>query len=352
MLALSLSDVIKSNLMGYISKINKFKQHPAFTVIELLVVIVIIGILATIVIAGYTNISDRAKIASLQQDLDNNAKTLKLYNTEFNSYPTSLSGNCPSSPQPSTNYCLKLSSGNTISGYSGSSTTFSLSEINGSLQYVITESTPPVAAVNDGSLPALAATSGYALKQAYPSKTNGYYWIKSASMPSALQMYVDMTYDGGGYDFYFITAGPSVNSYNATNGGTALGLDLVYPRSKNHWYAMSNVVANFRPSGTYADYFQTVYGVYATAAGNYTANIMRDVTSYGTGSSAHRVKDGGKWWLRDTTYTEPNGDYTPGQLLGGGVLPQPYNGTDLIFNDLTTGYYTGNYYLVSTNAKP
>jgi prepilin-type N-terminal cleavage/methylation domain-containing protein len=330
----------------------KTKNHRAFTVVELIVVIVVIGILAAIVFTGYTNISDRAKTAALQQDLDNNSKILKLYYSEFNSYPTSLSGNCPSLPQASTNYCLKLTTGNSISGYSGTANTFSLSEINGSLQYVVTESSPPLAASNDGSLPALAAASGYALKQAFPSKTSGYYWIKSPSMPNALQMYVDMTYDGGGYDFYFITAGPSVNSYNATNGGTSLGLDLVYPRSKNHWYAMSNVVNNFRPSGTYADYFQTVYGVYATVAGNYTTNIMRDVASYGSGSSAHRVKDGGKWWLRDSTYTEPNGDYTAGQLLGGSVLPNPYTGTDLIFNDITSGYYTGNYYLVSTNAKP
>lgn len=338
--------------MSRYSTFFAIRNSKAFTVVELLVVIVVIGVLAAIVVTGYINISDRAKIASLQQDLDNNSKMLKLYYSEWNSYPTTLNGNCPSLPQPSTSYCLKLFNGNTLSGYSGTTNTFSLSEVNGSLQYVVTESSPPVAAANDGSLPALAAASGYALKQAFPTKTSGYYWIKSPSMPNALQMYVDMTYDGGGYDFYFIIAGPSVNSYNATNGGTALGLDLVYPRSKNHWFAMSNVVTNFRPSGTYNDYFQTVYGVYATVAGNYTSNIMRDVSSYGTGSSAHRVKDGGKWWLRDTVYTEPNGDYTPGQLLGGSILPNPYAGTDLIFNDIIAGYYTGNYYLVSTNAKP
>lgn len=61
-------------------------------------------------------------------------------------------------------------------------------------------------------------------------------------MSTAKEMYVDMTEDGGGYDFYFITNGPDVNTVTATNGGTDLGLDLVMPRSKGHWKAMSNAV--------------------------------------------------------------------------------------------------------------
>ena len=66
---------------------------------------------------------------------------------------------------------------------------------------------------------------------------------------------------------------------------------------------------------------------------------------------AWRVKDGGRWWLRDTTYGEPNGDYTLNAFLGGG-MNESWNLQDLNFNDLNAGYATGNYYLVSTNAKP
>jgi hypothetical protein len=72
-----------------------------------------------------------------------------------------------------------------------------------------------------------------------------------------------------------------------------------------------------------------------------------------SGSSAHRVKDGGRWWLRDNTFSEPNGDYGPNGLLGGYTEPQhPYGLTDIGFNDATSNYFTGNFYLVSTNAKP
>jgi hypothetical protein len=206
--------------------------------------------------------------------------------------------------------------------------------------------------IGDGSSSSNPAKSGWDLKLNYPSKPTGWYWIKSDSMPNALQMYVDMTEEGGGYDFYFITGGPSVNYVNVTNGGTSLGLDLVMPRSPYHWRAMSNAVNNARPSGAYLDYFNTVYGVYTTTPGNYTGVIMRS-TWYGSGSSAHRVKDGGRWWLRNTTFSEPNGDYPAYGLLGGyGVPTYPYSLTDLGFNDGSSGYATGNYYLVSTNMKP
>ena len=217
-------------------------------------------------------------------------------------------------------------------------------------------------ATRDGLTAATAGESGVQLRTDYPAYASGWYWIKSATMPNALQMYVDMTEDGGGYDFYFITTGPSVSTVTATNGGTALGLDIVMPRSKNHWKAMSNAVlsaisANKAGGASYANYFLTAYGVYRTTDagngnGNYTSKIMRH-SSYGgtTNASDWRVKDGGRWWLRDDTYGEPNGDYGLNGLLGGGGLPNPYNLTNIDFNDLSNNYLTGNYYLVSTNTK-
>ena len=214
----------------------------------------------------------------------------------------------------------------------------------------------------DGLTAATAAASGVELHNNYPAYLSGWYWIKSASMPNALQMYVDMTEDGGGYDFYFITAGPSVSTVTATNGGTPLGLDLVMPRSKYHWRAMSNAVnvaitASKTGGAGYSSFFTTAYGVYRTTdagtpGGNYTSKIMRS-SSYGGTSNASdwRVKDGGKWWLRDATYGEPNGDYGLNGLLGGGSFANPYALADINFNDLSGNYTTGLYYMVSTNAK-
>lgn len=147
----------------------------------------------------------------------------------------------------------------------------------------------------DGSSAGNAAVSGVQLHTDYPSFPSGWYWIKTASMPSALQMYVDMTEDGGGYDFYIITAGPAVTLITETNGGTPLGLDLVMPRSKGHWKAMSNAVlaaiaANKNGGAGYASFFQTTYGIYRTTnagngGGNYTSKIMRH-SSYGGSTNA------------------------------------------------------------------
>ena len=53
----------------------------------------------------------------------------------------------------------------------------------------------------DGSSSENAASSAYAIKQAYPSSTDGVYWISNESINSGtpFQIYADMTTDGGGW---------------------------------------------------------------------------------------------------------------------------------------------------------
>ena len=88
--------------------------NPAFTIVELLVVIVVIAILAAITIVSFTGISQKASVASIQSDLSNVSNLLKMYFTEYGSYPTiATDSNCPSSPIVDDKYCLKLSPNNT-----------------------------------------------------------------------------------------------------------------------------------------------------------------------------------------------------------------------------------------------
>lgn len=211
-----------------------------------------------------------------------------------------------------------------------------------------------------GESSAIPAESGYVLKQMRADLPSGYYWIKNSKMPNALRMYVDMSEEGGGYDFYPMQGtGASIGFVNGTHSGIALGLDLVFPRSKDHWIAMSNFVRNVLGS-TGNEYFTTTYAVHretsaggGSRGGNYTGDIMRNPISYGTGAPDWRVPDGGRWWLRDTTFSEPNGDYTAYNFLGGYTFPNPYTGQDIQFNDVTgQNYTTGAYYLLSTNGKP
>lgn len=65
---------------------NRFK---GFTIVELLIVIVVIGILATITITAYVGIRNQAIGASLLSDAENAAKVLANDNTVNGSYPAS-----------------------------------------------------------------------------------------------------------------------------------------------------------------------------------------------------------------------------------------------------------------------
>ena len=63
-------------------------------------------------------------------------------------------------------------------------------------------------------------------------------------------------------------------------------------------------------------------------------------------ANAWRAADNGRWWLRSTSYSEPNGDYTANCFMGGGSVT---SATDITFNDMNCGYASGNYYICSTN---
>ncbi|MFZ2125464.1 MAG: LamG domain-containing protein [Candidatus Saccharimonadales bacterium] len=97
---------------------NDESQSSGFTIVELLVVIVVIGILAAITIVSYSGISQRATVASLTSDLDSASRQLKLYQvtSDTSSYPTSFDvSNCPI---PADNArCLKPSSGISYTSY-------------------------------------------------------------------------------------------------------------------------------------------------------------------------------------------------------------------------------------------
>jgi len=100
-----------------------FLKKKAFTIVELLVVIVVIGIIAGVVIVSYSGISQRATISSLQTDLSNSSKLIEMQrvNSTDDLYPIStsslgLKGSSGNSYTYITSsnrdiYCLQTSSG-------------------------------------------------------------------------------------------------------------------------------------------------------------------------------------------------------------------------------------------------
>lgn len=66
------------------------RTNTGFTIVELLIVIVIIGILAAIVIVAYNGITSQARESTARADLSNFHKKLELFKVDNGRYPTSI----------------------------------------------------------------------------------------------------------------------------------------------------------------------------------------------------------------------------------------------------------------------
>jgi len=118
---------------------NYGNRKRGFTIVELMAVIVIIGILATVIYVSYISVTQRATDASIKTDMNNGIQQIKLYYAEHFRYPT-LIDDCPT--PAAQNICLKTGDGNVFDYYnvdnSATPKTFYLSIKNGSTQYSIT----------------------------------------------------------------------------------------------------------------------------------------------------------------------------------------------------------------------
>lgn len=91
---------------------NQFKSHSGFTIVELLIVIVVVGILAAITVVAYNGIQDRARQSAVMSDVRSSATQLELIKTDTGSYPANVddfkksSGTTYEYATYGSNYCL------------------------------------------------------------------------------------------------------------------------------------------------------------------------------------------------------------------------------------------------------
>jgi len=176
--------------------------QSGFTIVELLVVIVVIVIFAAITIVSYTGITGKATIASLESDLTNASKQLKMHQVENSAYPDTI--NC-AIPDSSTNKCLKASSGNTFTytpNNSANPKTFTLDATNGTTTYRITNDSSPIAVTGSPYIQTITAASCPATRTQVQDARDGHtYWVQQLA-DGKCWMLTNLGYAGGGTNTY------------------------------------------------------------------------------------------------------------------------------------------------------
>lgn len=275
-----------------------------FTIVELLVVMVIVGILAAITVVSYVGITGKAREASVASDLKNGSDQVKLYYAENGKYPAGYdNNNCPKNEygEVSTSYCLKTSPGNaplyrSIPPY----LSYSFDISGGGILYRNTDSTGQVAVSTFGSFAKTWGGSG--VEDAYS---------------------IFQTQDGG-----FVTTG-STTSFGAG------GVDMYISK----YNAAGDLAWNKTWGGTGSDVARDVV---QTSDGRYI--ITGQTSSYGAGSSdVFLVKfdeNGNIVWSK--TWGGVNGDYSRSitSTSDGGVAVTGYtNNFDAGISDLFLSKY-------------
>jgi len=328
----------------------------AFTIIELLVVIVIIGIISAIVVVGFSTVSQRALTASIQSDMTTNSKNLRLYFTENNSYPMTLNANgCPLTPVVSNIYCVKFTNNNTLKYYAANNgslvQTFSLigTDNKGTNYRIAPDNTVRITTLN--------RTSCLDIQNNSESTGNGIYWIQPSGYATPFSVYCDMTTDGGGWtviqerydgtvDFYQNWASYVAGFGTAGSGEYWLGLDKINSMTqpaKNLYVALTRYTGetayakytSFSIGNLSTNYTLTISGYTGTAGNSLAGHNGFPFTTYDvdndTSGGNCAVSYRGAWWYYNCHTSNLNGKYYGG--------PHPSNFADGMDWRDWLGYY-------------
>ena len=81
---------------------HKYHKPHGFTLIELMVVLVILGVLAALVVPNIVGRTDDARITAARTDIAALAQALKLYRLDNSGYPTAAQGLAALTQKPTT----------------------------------------------------------------------------------------------------------------------------------------------------------------------------------------------------------------------------------------------------------
>jgi general secretion pathway protein G len=78
--------------MKHLNHYARHARQAGFTLIELMVVMVIIGVLAALIVPNVLERADEAKVTAARTDVNNLMQALKLYKLDNQAYPTTDQG--------------------------------------------------------------------------------------------------------------------------------------------------------------------------------------------------------------------------------------------------------------------
>lgn len=198
---------------------GRTKHKQGFTIVELLIVIVVIGILAAITMVAYNGVQSRARTVTLQVDTRAAMQQLNLFAlNNGDAYPTGVT-TCPAAGSA---MCLTPSGSNAQTyvydnTVSPRSFCYSSKTTSGESYYVDS---------SNSVLPGSCDTqSCYLIAQSNGSHGSGIYWIKPSGSASSQRVYCDMVTSGGGWTLLVTNVGGGLD-WNST---TVKSLNSVQP---------------------------------------------------------------------------------------------------------------------------
>lgn len=227
------------------------QKQSGFTIVELLIVIVVIGILAAITIVAYNGIQDRARVAAVSSDLNGAAKQIALYQVDAGGYPAALT-------DLNSGQGLKASSGTSFQ-YTGTGATYCVTATTGTTSYKIsdTNTTPTSGGCAGHGVGGVAAITNLVTNpSAETSSTNwAERWYGAGGAGSLTRINTAALYGSYGLRKTWTTGG----------GGQDIGMQYVSPVTAGKTYTLSayirsSVLTNHKPFIQWRDGTSTQIG--------------------------------------------------------------------------------------------